>query len=68
MISYGSDLKVFISHYQDDSAIAGQVESFLKALRVNAYLDVLDNTLTGNGAALTAHLKSAWPLTKIYQR
>ena len=58
MISYGSDLKVFISHYQDDSAIAGQVESFLKALRVNAYLDVLDNTLTGNGAALTAHLKS----------
>lgn len=58
MISYGSDLKVFISHYQDDSAIAGQVECFLKALRVNAYLDVLDNTLTGNGAALTAHLKS----------
>ena len=33
MISYGSDLKVFISHYQDDSAIAGQVESFLKVGR-----------------------------------
>lgn len=58
MISYRNDLKVFISHYQDDSAIASQVESFLKALRVNAYLDVLDNTLTGNGAALTAHLKA----------
>lgn len=58
MISYRNDLKVFISHYQDDSAIASQVERFLKALRVNAYLDVLDNTLTGNGAALTAHLKA----------
>jgi len=59
MMSVGeNNLKVFISHYQDDSDIASQVESFLKALRVNAYLDVLDNTLTGNGAALTAHLKA----------
>lgn len=58
MISYRNDLKVFISHYQDDSDIAGQVQRCLKEFRVDAYLDVLDKTLTGNGAALTAHLKA----------
>lgn len=53
-----NNLKVFISHYQDDSDIAGQVQRFLKAYYVDAYLDVLDKTLTGDGEALTAHLKA----------
>ena len=59
MMSVGeNNLKVFISHYQDDSDIAGQVQRCLKEFRVDAYLDVLDKSLTGNGAALTAHLKA----------
>lgn len=51
-------IKVFISHYQKDALIASQVRRYLETHRIESYLDVLDDSLSGGGAALTAHLKA----------
>lgn len=51
-------MKVFISHKQEDSAIALEVLSTLKANGVNAYLDLLEGDLSLNGKLLTEHIKN----------
>lgn len=42
-------MKVFISHKDIDYGIAIQVQNILKKNQVEAYLDVLDNSITGTG-------------------
>lgn len=54
---YNSDIKVFISHYQDDSTTAEAVLKTLEDYGIDAYLDLLDSSLTKNGKKLTRHLK-----------
>lgn len=50
--------KIFISHKQEDHHEALQIEKILKAHGVNTYLDVLDQSLSGDGERLTRHIKS----------
>lgn len=50
-------IKVFISHKDIDYGIAIQVQNILKKNQVEAYLDVLDNSITGTGEKLTKHIK-----------
>lgn len=50
--------KIFISHKQEDHHEALQIERTLKTHGVNTYLDVLDQSLSGDGEKLTRHIKS----------
>ena len=50
-------MKVFISHKNIDYAIALQVQKVLTENKVEAYLDLLDNSITGTGEKLTKHIK-----------
>lgn len=50
-------MKVFISHKREDSHIAVQIKNELDRLQVSAYLDVLDDGISGKGKALTEHIK-----------
>lgn len=49
---------VFISHKQQDSALAKAVSDRLKFHGIGTYLDVLDHALRGSGEQLTEHLRS----------
>lgn len=50
-------MKVFISHKNTDQAVALRIQSALKVLSVEAYLDLLDDTITGKGEQLTKHIR-----------
>lgn len=49
-------MRVFISHKGEDGPMARVVELVFKSLRVDAYLDLLDD-FTGDGKRLTNHIK-----------
>lgn len=51
-------MKVFISHKQEDSSIAQDIQMALKGYGVDTYLDLLDDTLIGNGKQLTEHIRA----------
>lgn len=51
-------MKVFISHKKEDSAYALLVKQALDNLSVDSYLDVLDESVSNGGKALTDHIKS----------
>lgn len=51
-------MRVFISHKQEDAKIAKMVFDKFKALEVDCYLDLLDNSISGSGKELTNHIKS----------
>ncbi|WP_297637753.1 toll/interleukin-1 receptor domain-containing protein [uncultured Clostridium sp.] len=51
-------MKVFISHKQEDSVIAGMICKNLKELGVQAYLDLLDVEICSKGKQLTDHIKN----------
>lgn len=51
-------MKVFISHKNTDQYIARRVLDVLKSQGVDAYLDLLDNTIVYKGELLTKHIKS----------
>ncbi|WP_028509278.1 toll/interleukin-1 receptor domain-containing protein [Ruminococcus sp. NK3A76] len=51
-------MKVFISHKQEDSSIAQGIQMALKGYGVDTYLDLLDDTLIGNGKQLTEHIRA----------
>lgn len=51
-------LKVFISHKQEDELTALTVEKALTSAGAEVYLDVLDNTITGDGERLTKHIQA----------
>ena len=50
-------LKVFISHKDIDCDIALHVQNVLAENQVDAYLDLLDNSITETGEKLTKHIK-----------
>ena len=51
-------MKVFISHKDSDRNTAMEVLNVLTSNRVEAYLDVLDNSVVKKGELLTKHIKS----------
>ena len=51
-------MKVFISHKDSDRTTALEVLNVLTSNRVEAYLDVLDNSVVQKGELLTKHIKS----------
>lgn len=50
-------MKVFISHKNDDSAVAYTVKKELERYGVLAYLDLLDDSIVTSGEKLTKHIK-----------
>ena len=50
-------MKEFISHKNLDQEIALRIQTVLKNKQVDAYLDLLDDAITGKGEALTMHIK-----------
>jgi hypothetical protein len=49
--------KIFISHKKEDESAALDVKNALVECGVEAYLDLLDNTISGDGEKLTKHIK-----------
>lgn len=52
-------MKIFISHKNEDSSVAVLVQTELKRMGVDAYLDVLDSSIVFKGEKLTSHIKSS---------
>lgn len=50
-------MKVFISHKKEDEGTALDVQNILISADVDAYLDVLDNTIADDGEKLTKHIR-----------
>lgn len=51
-------MKIFISHKQQDENYAKEVKQTLTTCGVEAYLDLLDDTISGDGKKLTQHIRS----------
>lgn len=51
-------MKIFISYKLQDSATANLIAKELKEIKVDYYLDVLDNSITENGKELTNHIRA----------
>ena len=51
-------MRIFISHKLEDAFTASQIAKELEELRVDCYLDLLDNSLIQNGQALTNHIRA----------
>lgn len=49
---------IIISHKLQDSATANLIAKELKEIKVDCYLDVLDNSITENGKELTNHIRA----------
>lgn len=52
-------MKVFISHKNEDSALALAIQSAFSKNGVTSYLDVLDSSIIGGGKELTDHIKNS---------
>ena len=50
-------MKIFISHKKEDEVTALAVQITLANVGVDAYLDVLDNTIADDGEKLTKHIR-----------
>ena len=50
-------MKVFISHKQEDSALAISVKNAFTQYGITSYLDLLDSKISGDGKELTEHIK-----------
>lgn len=50
-------MKIFISHKKEDGEIARSIYSKLNKLYIDSYLDLLDDSITGDGKELTDHIK-----------
>lgn len=50
-------MKVFISHKQEDSALAISVKNAFTQYGITSYLDLLDSKISGGGKELTEHIK-----------
>lgn len=53
-----ADYKIFISHKQEDEEQALAIQNILSENGVEAYLDLLDQTISGDGEKLTEHIKN----------
>ena len=52
-------MKVFISHKNEDSALAAALQSAFARNGVASYLDILDSSITMGGKELTDHIKKS---------
>lgn len=50
-------MKIFISHKKEDESTALDVQQTLSDEGVNAYLDLLDNSIANDGEKLTKHIR-----------
>jgi len=50
-------MKVFISHKKEDNLYALNIKNALKSCQIDAYLDLLDEDISGDGEELTDHIK-----------
>lgn len=50
-------MKIFISHKQEDEVKAMEVQKTLNSCGVKAYLDLLDDDISGDGEKLTQHIR-----------
>lgn len=50
-------MKIFISHKQEDKLEARKVQQTLNSCNVSAYLDLLDDDISGDGEKLTQHIR-----------
>lgn len=50
-------MKIFISHKQEDYAIAAWLDEEFKSYNIDTYLDLIDDTITKDGKALTEHIR-----------
>ena len=46
-------MRIFISHKLEDAATANLIAKELKEIKVECYLDLLDNSITESGKVLT---------------
>ena len=51
-------MKVFISHKNEDSALALAIRNAFTKNGVTSYLDILDSSIISDGKALTDHIKN----------
>lgn len=51
-------MKVFISHKNEDSALATEICKAFSKYGISSYLDVLDSSINGGGKELTDHIKN----------
>ena len=51
-------MRIFISHKLEDAATANLIAKELQEIKVECYLDLLDNSITENGKALTDHIRA----------
>lgn len=51
-------MRIFISHKLEDAATANLIAKELREIKVECYLDLLDNSITENGKALTDHIRA----------
>lgn len=51
-------MKFFISHKQEDSFIASKIHLLLRLKDIDAYIDLLDSSITEDGKKLTDHIKA----------
>lgn len=49
-------MKIFISHKKEDETTALNVQKAFANANVDVYLDILDDTITGDGENLTKHI------------
>lgn len=52
-------MKIFISHKQEDDAVARRLDLEFKHYNVDTYLDLIDDTISKNGEALTKHIRES---------
>lgn len=50
-------MKIFISHKQEDNAIAARLDEEFKSYNIDTYLDLIDDTISKDGKALTEHIR-----------
>ena len=50
-------MKIFISHKKEDEYTAFGIQQVLENMGIEAYLDILDDTISDNGEKLTKHIR-----------
>ena len=50
-------MKIFISHKKEDEYTAFGIQQVLETMGIEAYLDILDDTISDNGEKLTKHIR-----------
>lgn len=52
-------MKIFISHKQEDDAVARRLDQEFRYHNVDTYLDLINDTILKDGEALTKHIRES---------